>query len=264
MFEPISRRRFIALNAAVLATGQGIGHAETTGAKAIMKTIGVLGGLGPQATIDFERRVHRVAQRLIPASQNGGYPTMVVYYCRHPPILLTEEGKPQMPFRADPRLLEAAKRLGSLSDFLVIPSNGAHLVQAEVEQAAGRKVLSMIERTLEEIQRHGWKRLGVLGLGQPVVYTRPLGRLGIECETADTETRAALDRAIFQVMEGRDDAESSAAAKRAVESLRSRGVDGVILGCTELPLLLGVSAEAGDLIDPGQLLAEAAVRAAME
>src|SRR5262249_20996230 len=123
--------------------------------------------------------------------------------------------------------------------------------------------LSVIEVTLEEVRRRGWKRLGVLGLGQPLVYTQPLGRLGIACETADAETRAALDRAIFRVMEGRDDAESTAAAKGAVATLRARGVDGVILGCTEVPLLLGASAEAADLIDPGQLLAEAAVRAAV-
>ena len=50
-----------------------------------MKTIGVLGGLGPQATMDFERRLHRVAQRLIAPRMNSGYPPMVVYYHRHAP-----------------------------------------------------------------------------------------------------------------------------------------------------------------------------------
>ena len=47
-----------------------------------MKTIGVLGGLGPQATMDFEARVHAVSRRLIPGRGNGGYPPMVVYYHR--------------------------------------------------------------------------------------------------------------------------------------------------------------------------------------
>jgi hypothetical protein len=42
-----------------------------------MKTIGVLGGLGPQATMDFEQHVHRIAQQLIPAQGNGGYPPAV-------------------------------------------------------------------------------------------------------------------------------------------------------------------------------------------
>ena len=73
--------------------------------------------------MDFEARVHRVAQRLLPPNGNGGYPPMVVYYCRHPPVLMTDTGTPQSPFRPDPRLLEAAKRLGGPADFLLIPSN---------------------------------------------------------------------------------------------------------------------------------------------
>src|SRR5262245_2321628 len=101
MLDPMSRRQFIALNAVALANGQGGGHAGTTGARA-MRTIGVLGGLGPRATMDFEARLHRMGQRLIPANQNRGYPPMVVYD-RHPPVVLTEEGKPRMPSRADSR-----------------------------------------------------------------------------------------------------------------------------------------------------------------
>src|SRR5262249_22291695 len=200
-----------------------------------MKTIGVLGGMGPQATMDFDMRVHRVAQRLIPPHFNGGYPPMVVYYCRHAPILVTDTGMPKRPLRPDPRLLEAAKRLGGLADFVVIPCNGAHLFQAEIEQAAGRKVLSMIEATLEEVRRRQRKRVGVLGLGDPVIYTEPLGRLGIAWEIADAERRAALDGAVFRLMEGRDDAESAAAARAAGSGLPARRVDGVILGGTEVP-----------------------------
>jgi len=64
-------------------------------------------------------------------------------------------------------------------------------------------------------------------------------------------------------MKGRDDAESSASANGEVESLPATAADGVILGCTELPLLLGALAQASELIDPGQLLAEAAVKAAV-
>jgi aspartate racemase len=228
-----------------------------------MKTIGVLGGLGPQATMDFEARAHRAAQRLIPPDKNHGYPPMVVYYYRHGPALLTAEGKPMIPYRPDPRLLEAARRLGSLADFLVITSNSVHLLHAEIEQAAGRKVLNMIEATLAEVRRRGWRRVGVLTLSRPVVYAQPLARDRIACETLDAEVQAALDAAIFRVMEGRDDAGSAAAARRAVAALRASGVDGVILGCTELPLLLREDAEAEDLINPGQLLAEAAVKRAL-
>lgn len=47
-----------------------------------MKTIGVLGGLGPQATMDFEARLHAVSQQLIAPHANRGYPPLLVYYYR--------------------------------------------------------------------------------------------------------------------------------------------------------------------------------------
>jgi aspartate racemase len=246
------------------ATGKNDEASAQHGAEANMKIIGVLGGLGPQATMDFEVRIHRVAQRLIPPDRNCGYPPMVVYYYRHPPVILTAEGKPMVLHRPDPRLLEAARRLGGQADFLVIPSNTVHLLQAEIEQAAGRKVLSMIDVTMAEVRRRGWRRVGVLTLSRPVVYTQALARERIACETLDADRQAALDTAIFRVMEGRDDTGSARAAREAVAALRARGVDGVILGCTEIPLLLREAADDADVMNPAQLLAEAAVRAAMQ
>jgi aspartate racemase len=228
-----------------------------------VKTIGVLGGIGPQATIDFETRLHRVAQQLIPQHLNSGYPPLVVYYCRHAPVRVREDGTPQFPIQADPQLFEAARRLGTLADFLVITANGPHMFQEQIEQAAGCRVLSMIEVTLADVHRRRWSRVGVLGFGDPLIYTKPLGEASIAYETLDAELRARLDRSIMEFMEGRDDAESTAVAREALASLRSRGVDGVILGCTEIPLLLHESVAEPDLINPSQLLAEETVRYAM-
>ena len=94
-----------------------------------MKTIGVLGGLGPQATMDFEARVHAVSQALIPQHFNSGYPPMVVYYHRYPPFVVDERGVHIQPVRPDPRLTEAMGKLGEMVDFIVITSNAPHLFQ---------------------------------------------------------------------------------------------------------------------------------------
>src|SRR5262249_55647052 len=150
-------------------------------------------------------RVHRVAQQLIPPQFNAGYPPLMVYYCRHAPFIVDGAGMPVPPLRPDPRLLAAARQLGEVADFLVIPSNGPHAVQAAIEQAARRKVISMPEITIQEARRRGWKRVGVLGVGEPAIYTEPLARLGIATETASAERRKALDDAIFRLMEGRSD-----------------------------------------------------------
>ena len=74
----------------------------------------------------------------------------------------------------------------------------------------------------------------------------------------------SLNQAIFGVMEGRDTPEMTAAAQAVIDAFRAHHVDGIILGCTEIPLLLKAAADAPDLINPAQLLAEAAVREALE
>jgi aspartate racemase len=229
-----------------------------------MKTIGILGGLGPQATIDLEMRLHKVAQSLIPPQQNSGYPPMIVQYYRHPPVLLTEDHKPVFPWQADPRLLEAAKKVGSLVDFLIIPSNGVHLFQKEIEEASGRKVISMIDATLAEVKKKRWRKVGVLGLMTPRVYTSRLQELGIAFESIDESLQEKLNGSIMRVMEGTETEEDRTIALKAIEILRSKKVDGIIPGCTEIPFLLGKNMEATDLINPSQLLAETAIKYATE
>lgn len=228
-----------------------------------MKTIGVLGGLGPQATMDFTARVHRLAQTRLEQRFNTGYPPLVVMYLRDPPVLLDEEDQPRQPLEPDPQFLKLASELGRVSDFIAIPSNAAHLLRAHIESAAGRPVLNMIELALQEVEQRGWDHVGVLGLGDPVVYTREFNRLNARYETLDEQRQEALDQAIFAVMEGKDSAQSTRAAEDGVAALRLREVDGVILGCTEIPLLLGPAANEPDLLDPMDYLVEACLQAAL-
>lgn len=228
-----------------------------------MKTIGIIGGLGPQATIDLEMRIHKVAQKALPPAQNGGYPPMIVEYYRHPPIVMNEKGQPVFPLQIDPRLLAVAKNIGTRADFLLLPTNGVHRFQNEIENASGRILLSMIDATMEEVEKRKWKKVGVLGLMTLEIYTRRLTEMGIAFETINDELQKKTDKTIFRVMEGRDDENDKAVMLEAVRELRSKKVDGIIPGCTEIPLLLGKEMDAADLVNPAQLLAEAAVKYAL-
>lgn len=228
-----------------------------------LKTIGVLGGLGPQATMDFEQRVHRVAQQLLPQAGAAGYPPLVVHYVRRPPFVTDATARPIFPLQPSPELVQAARSLGQVADFLVITSNGAHMLQAALEEAAGRPILSMIDLAVAEVVERGWRRVGVLGYTGPHIYVQRLEQRGIEWKTVAADLQAPLDAAIRAVMEGRDDNGSREQARRAVAALRAMGMEGVILGCTEIPLLLSDHLEEPDLVNPGALLAEAAVRQAI-
>ena len=231
---------------------------------ATMKRMGVLGGMGPQATIDFEAQVHAACQRLIPQEWNNGYPPMVVWYHRGLPMRMNDDGTPIFPMQAAPQLLEAAAQLGRWADFLVIPCNSAHIAQETIAEAAGCPLLSMVDVTLHDVTRRQWAKVGVLGFnGAPRIYVDPLEGKGIVCATIDRALQSRLDAAIRAVMEGRDGVAERDVARAAIAAIRAQGVDGTIMGCTEIPLLLGSERDADDLLNPTALLAEAAVRFAI-
>jgi len=228
-----------------------------------MKTIGIIGGMGPQATMDLEMRIHKIAQQVLTPAQNGGYPPLVVEYYRHPPMVMSENAQPVFPLQVDPRLLAVAKKLDTMADFLVLPTNGVHRFQNEIENASGRVLLSMIDATMDEVKKRKWKRVGVLGLMTLEIYTRRLTGMDIAFETVSDELQKKIDNTIFRVMEGSDDENDRLLMLEAITELRSKQVDGIIPGCTEIPLLLGGEMNAVDLVNPAHLLAEAAVKYAM-
>lgn len=230
-----------------------------------MKRMGVLGGISPQASIDFEARVHRVSQRLVPQHWNHGYPPMVVWYHRRLPVRVGDDGVPLVPRQVDPQLVEAAAWLGKIADFLVIPCNTAHVGLREITDAAGCPVLSMIDVTLDEIARRRVRRVGVLGFGSAsTLYLDSLRERDVRTETIGAAAQVRLDAAIRAVMEGCDGKTESEAALDVVAAVRSRRVEAIVLGCTEIPLLLPDGGDAADLINPAALLAEAAVRSALQ
>jgi aspartate racemase len=226
-----------------------------------MQTIGVLGGIGPQATIDFELRLHAASQRLLPQRINEGYPPMVTVFLRSQPVLFDGE-KPRQPLQIEPAVLEAAARLGEWADFLVSPCNTLHHFAAEIAEAAGCELLSIVDVTVAELRRRTAARVGLLGLGIPQVYVDRFRAEGIEFVTPTAEERDRIDDAILRLAEGATSESHREAVRHAVASMRAAGVATTVLGCTELPVLLAEAARAPDLVNPTELLAVAAVRRA--
>jgi aspartate racemase len=160
--------------------------------------------------------------------------------------------------------VDAAAWLGRTVDFLVMPCNAAHVGLAALRKAAGCPVLSMIDVTVDEVARRGWRHVGVLGFaGAPAPYVEALGTRGVRHATIDGALQARVDAGIRAVAEGREGPADTEAARAAVAAVRAVPVEGVVLGCTEIPLMLGEEALAKDLLSPAALLAEVAVRAAI-
>jgi aspartate racemase len=231
-----------------------------------MKTIGVIGGMGPQATIDFEKRIHQVSNKLITQCINQGYPPMVVFYHRNDPRRTTDSTLYSEKLEPNKGLLEIAKKLGAHADFIVIPTNTAHFFVRQIEEASGLPLLSIVDVTIEKVISLKANTIGVLAIGDTLrheLFQKPLLENHITPVTIPDYLVEKLDKSVWAVMEGTPPEDVKAPVYEAISYLESQSVDAIILGCSEFALMIEHDIQRQNLIDPIQLLAEKAVEYAI-
>jgi aspartate racemase len=165
-------------------------------------------------------------------------------------------------------MLSSAGRLKAAgADFLICPDNTIHIAMPHVRRRAPLPWLHIAEVVASEAGRQGFKRLGITGTRYTMegpVYPEALAAAGLEHRVPDEATRADLDRIIFdELVNGRFTPESLDRFRRAIADLEDEGCDAVILGCTEIPLLVTPETSPLPTLDSTRLLARAAVEHAV-
>jgi aspartate racemase len=154
--------------------------------------------------------------------------------------------------------LDALQRAGA--DFALMAANSPHAVFPQVAAQTTLPLLSIVEVTAKAAQARGLRRLLLLGIRftmQATFYADVCARYGIDVITPDTDEQNIINRIIFEeLVVGNFRAESRQLLLRIIEQY---AVDGVILGCTELPLLLRASDTTTPLLDTLTLHVKAAV-----
>jgi aspartate racemase len=149
------------------------------------------------------------------------------------------------------------------ADFIVIATNTMHLVLDQVQAAVHVPVLSLLDVVADAILARGIKIVGLLGTKftmEKNLYQDALARRGITVLIPDADDREYVNRVIYdELVAGHIRSESRAGYVEIIQKLAARGAQGVILGCTEIPLLVS-EADAGlPLFDTTVLHAEAAL-----
>jgi aspartate racemase len=165
-------------------------------------------------------------------------------------------------------MLSSAEKLATAgADFLICPDNTLHIVLPKVRAKSPLPWLHIAEVVAAEAKRHGFRRLGVTGTKYTMegpVYPSVLGAAGLEHRVPGPDARQRIDRIIFdELVNGRFTAESLAVFQREIEALARQGCDAVVLGCTEIPLLVPPEASPLPTLDSTRLLARAAVERAL-
>jgi aspartate racemase len=166
-------------------------------------------------------------------------------------------------------MLSSAEKLAkSGADFLVCPDNTIHQAFDLVEHRSARPWLHIAREAAAEAQRRQFKRLAVLGtryLMEGPVYREALKAGGIEHRVPAAEQRERINQIIFdELVNGQFLPRSLAYYVEVIRAMKDEGCDAVVLGCTEIPLLVTAEASPLPALDSTRLLARAAVRKAVE
>jgi len=234
--------------------------------------LGIVGGIGPAATVDFMSKIIRNTDAR----------------CDQEHLRLVVEHNPQIPDRTanllgggeDPTqaLYEACKRLeANEATLIALPCNTAHAYIARIQPHLSVPIANMLHETVAHIERHWTDRptVGLLAtsgtIGAGVYHAAAAGR-ALDLIVPDGQHQQYVMEAIYGergVKAGCVDGPCKEALLRALAHLAERGATVVILGCTELPLILEqhpayrIGAQTVALLDPTDLLARYCVAVAL-
>lgn len=226
-----------------------------------IKTVGVLGGMGPAATIDYMGLV----LEMTPANCDQQHIPMIVYNNTQVPeraaSILRGEGD------SGRVLVDMARRLALMPvDFLVMPCNTAHFYEREIRSAVDIPFVSIIDVTIDAVLRSGVARVGLLATDACLaggMYQTGFAARDLDCRTPTGDSQKRLMEVISRVKEGDRGQKVCEMARGCCAELVSAGAELLIAGCTEIPLVVDQTGLSAALVSSTQELAKATVARAL-
>jgi len=228
------------------------------------KTVGVVGGMGPAATVEFLKKLIS----LTPAKCDQEHLHLII---DHNPTIPDRTrailGQGESPLS---ELIASCQKLEKMGvDFLVIPCNTACYFLSQVEKHLKIPIINLVEEVSRTIKKSfpEIKRIGLLattGTIQSCLYQKALTAAGIEVVVPEKAQQKKIMEAIYQIKSGK----KLRLARKTIREIANRlvkrkNVSLLVAGCTEIPLVLKKSDVQGILVDSLEVLAEATVRLAL-
>lgn len=225
-----------------------------------MKTIGILGGMGPGASLALYQKIIRYSQTRYRAVQDTDYPPIVLYSL--PLVGFDETGIVDHELVKD-QLIHGVKTLErSGADFIIIACNTVHLFIAEMRHKVSIPIFSIIEESLSLVQNQGLSKVGLVSsqttrdLG---IYFNIFSGNHTHVLQVSNSNQQRLNKVIESVMGGKQSSRETVVLKKIIEDLAHNGAEAVILGCTELPLVIHQSDTTIKIVDTLELIARNSV-----
>ena len=226
-----------------------------------MKTLGMIGGVGPESTIDYYSKIIALYRERKP---DGSYPSFLIN------SLDLEKGRAMVEANDWPGLTkylveEIQKLVKAGADFGLIAANTPHIVFDEVARESTIPLISIVEATCAAAKARGLKKLGLFGTRytmQATFFQKVFSKAAIELVVPEPADQDYIHAKYFdELVLGKFLLETQAGLLSIVDRLKAKiDIDGVILAGTELPLILRDAAHNGiPLLDTTKIHVEAAV-----
>ena len=229
-----------------------------------MKTMGLIGGMSWESSIEYYRIINQVVKTRLGGLHSARCLLYSVDFAEIEP--LQHAGQWDL---AAQKMVEAAQALCSAgADFLVLCTNTMHKTADEIERRAKIPLLHIADATASQIKAAGCARVGLLGTGFTMEDDFYKGRLidrhSLDVLVPPPEEREVVHKVIYDELCLGDIRESSRQRYVAImDGLLARGAEGIILGCTEIGLLIRPGDCRAPIFDTTRIHAEAAVDLAL-
>jgi aspartate racemase len=227
------------------------------------KKIGILGGLSPESTVAYYQYITREYTRRF---GNHAYPEIIIYsVCFQKYVDWWTENRWDAITENLVTAARALERAGA--DFGIIATNTMHIVFDEVQNAVKMPFLNLIDATAESVRAKSLSQVGLLGtkftMSRPF-YKKRLAAHGIKTLVPNEPEQDEAHRIIMEeLVSGRLLDSSRATYLRMISSLGEQGAQGIILGCTEIPLLVSQKNSPLPLFDTTMIHAQKALEYAV-
>ena len=225
-----------------------------------MKTIGLLGGMSWESTLGYYRAINEGIKDTLGGLHSA---KIAMYSVDFEPI---EQLQHAGDWEKTAKILsEAAKNIQAAgADFLLICTNTMHKVAPEIEEAIQIPLLHIADATADILVNEGIKSVGLLGTAFTMEQEFYKGRLtnnyGLEVLTPNEHDREIVHKAIYQELcLGKIESGSKIEYLRIIDTLAAQGAEAVILGCTEIGMLVNQADTKVRLLDTTAIHAEKAV-----
>jgi len=228
-----------------------------------MKTIGIIGGMSWESSAQYYALINRAVRDRLGPPHSARIVMDSVDFGEIEPLQRAGEWD-----ALGDMLGSSARRLEAAgADFLVLATNTMHKLADRIEAASGRDLLHICEPAAEAIRAAGLDRIALIGTSftmEQAFYRERLEEKGLAVLVPEAADRAEIHRVIYEELVAGRFLESSRAAYRgAIDRLAERGAQGIVLGCTEISLLIRPDDAQLPLFDTTALHAEAAARRAL-